>query len=114
MDHISTLKKHTITTPCQCVDLRKSVHYVDLVLHELLVSLTAPPSQVQHASLTLGEVLAGDRKAVSDYDIGFLESFDEKTLCTVELGEDELNTLREAIEDLYYFEFTFGNYTIFL
>ena len=64
--------------------------------------------QVQHASLSLGEVLAGDRKAVSDYSIGFLESFDERELCTVELGQKELDILREAIEDLYYFEFVFG------
>ena len=53
-------------------------------------------------------MLAGDRKAVSDYDIGFLESFDKKTLCTVELNQAEIDTLREAIEDLYYFEFVFG------
>lgn len=64
--------------------------------------------QVQHASLTLGEVLAGDRKAVSDYSVGFLESFDRKELCSVELRESELEKLREAIEDLYYFEFLFG------
>ena len=71
-------------------------------------SLVTAPPQVQHASLSLGEVLAGDRKAVSDYSIGFLESFDEKTLCTVELGQEEVDILREAIEDLYYFEFVFG------
>ena len=53
-------------------------------------------------------MLAGDRKAVSGYSIGFLESFDERKLCTVELGEQEVETLREAIEDLYYFEFVFG------
>ena len=68
----------------------------------------SPPSQIQHASLTLGEVLAGDRKAVSDYSIGFMESFDQRTLCTVELHQPELDALREAIEDLYYFEFVFG------
>jgi transmembrane 9 superfamily protein 1 len=70
------------------------------------------PNKVQHASLSLGEVLAGDRKAVSDYSIGFLESFDEKTLCTVELGQEEVDILREAIEDLYYFEFVFDDLPI--
>lgn len=64
--------------------------------------------QIRHASLSLGEVLAGDRKAVSDYSIGFLESFDERTLCTVDLGQKEVDILKEAIEDLYYFEFVFG------
>ena len=63
---------------------------------------------MKHASLTLGEVLAGDRKAVSDYSIGFKESFDERTLCSVELDQEAMDTLREAIEDLYYFEFVFG------
>ena len=45
---------------------------------------------------------------MSDYVIGFKESFDERTLCTVGLGTEELDILREAIEDLYYFEFVFG------
>jgi transmembrane 9 superfamily protein 1 len=70
------------------------------------------PVTVQHASLTLGEVLAGDRKAVSDYSIGFTESFDQRTLCTVELHQAELDMLREAIEDLYYFEFVFDDLPI--
>lgn len=70
------------------------------------------PDRVQHASLTLGEVLAGDRKAVSDYSVGFLESFDRKELCSVELRESELEKLREAIEDLYYFEFLFDELPI--
>ena len=45
---------------------------------------------------------------MSDYSIGFTESFDQRTLCTVELHQAELDMLREAIEDLYYFEFVFG------
>ncbi len=85
--------------------------------------------QVEARSLTLGEVLAGDRMAESMYRVGFkgktllilliiamlsplsissIESFDQKELCTVELGQDTLEQLKEAIEDLYYFEFVFG------
>lgn len=52
--------------------------------------------------------MAGDRKAISNYDIKFLESFDERELCTIELNDEEIESLREAIEDLYYFEFLFG------
>lgn len=64
--------------------------------------------KIEHRSLTLGEVLDGDRMAVSKYDIGFKESFDRKSLCTKEMSEKELETLKEAVEDLYYFEFIFG------
>ncbi len=86
--------------------------------------------QVEARSLTLGEVLAGDRMAVSMYQIGFkgkthqshrcrhqyhthpisTESFDHKKLCTVTLDGDALAQLEEAIEDLYYFEFVYGEW----
>ena len=58
--------------------------------------------------MTLGEVLDGDRMAVSMYNISFKESFERKTLCTNELGEKDIDRLRHAIEDLYYFEFVYG------
>lgn len=87
------------------------------------------PHKVEARSLTLGEVLAGDRMAQSMYSINFkgkpcqsissdvtllpftassLESFDRKELCTVQLDAEELAQLKEAIEDLYYFEFVYG------
>lgn len=64
--------------------------------------------QVEHRSLTLGEVLDGDRMAVSMYNISFKESFERKELCHTELEEDDIKKLQEAIEDLYYFEFVYG------
>lgn len=63
---------------------------------------------MEHRSLTLGEVLDGDRMAVSMYNISFKESFERKTLCTNDLDEPNLMRLRHAIEDLYYFEFVYG------
>ena len=37
------------------------------------------------------------------------ESFDFKPLCTVKIDDaDQLSQLKEAVEDLYYFEFVFG------
>ena len=64
--------------------------------------------QIEHRSLTLGEVLDGDRMAVSLYDITFKETFDQKVLCKLMLGEEDIAMLQSAIEDLYYFEFVYG------
>ncbi len=50
----------------------------------------------------------GDRMAVSMYNISFRESFERKRLCTNDLQEEDVVQLRHAIEDLYYFEFIFG------
>lgn len=66
------------------------------------------PVQIEHRSLTLGEVLDGDRMAVALYNVSFKESFDRKVLCTTSLNRAELEHLQEAIEDLYYFEFVYG------
>ena len=63
---------------------------------------------MEHRSLTLGEVLDGDRMAVSMYNISFKESFERKVLCTNSLSEADISVLQEAIEDLYYFEFVYG------
>ncbi|PIK55164.1 putative transmembrane 9 superfamily member 1-like, partial [Apostichopus japonicus] len=64
------------------------------------------PETVETKSLTLGEILDGDRMAESMYDIKFKESTKEdKHLCTFKLTPEELSHLKEAIEDLYYFEF---------
>ena len=68
------------------------------------------PVQIEHRSLTLGEVLDGDRMAVALYNVSFKESFDRKVLCTTSLNRAELEHLQEAIEDLYYFEFVYGTY----
>jgi len=65
-------------------------------------------SQIEHRSLTLGEVLDGDRMAISLYDIKFKESFDQKVLCKLELQSEDISALQNAIEDLYYFEFVYG------
>ncbi|XP_077990163.1 transmembrane 9 superfamily member 1-like [Glandiceps talaboti] len=63
------------------------------------------PEKVEHRSLTLGEILDGDRMAVSNYDIHFKENSQDNLLCTVTLTEKEIDQLRDSIEDLYYFEF---------
>ena len=64
--------------------------------------------QIEHRSLTLGEILDGDRMAVSLYEIKFKETFERRELCTKSMTDKDLDTLKEAIEDLYYFEFIYG------
>ncbi|XP_019641595.1 PREDICTED: transmembrane 9 superfamily member 1-like [Branchiostoma belcheri] len=63
------------------------------------------PEKVEFASLTLGEVLHGDRMAVSTYEMKFKEAKESAELCKLTLKEDDIEQLKEAIEDLYYFEF---------
>ena len=40
----------------------------------------------------------------------FSENVENKELCTMKLTEDYINQLKEAIEDLYYFEFVVGKF----
>ena len=41
----------------------------------------------------LGELLVGDRKVVSPYEINFLDSFTWRSLCKVELTEEEVRVV---------------------
>lgn len=70
------------------------------------------PQKIEHRSLTLGEVLDGDRMAVSLYDIHFNKSVKHQELCTLILSEEQIAKFQEAIEDLYYFEFVFDDLLI--
>ncbi|TRY56613.1 hypothetical protein DNTS_003521 [Danionella cerebrum] len=70
------------------------------------------PKEVHHKALSLGEVLDGDRMAESLYNIHFMENIYRQTLCTITLSEKEVDQLREAIEELYYFEFVLDDIPI--
>ncbi|XP_066578935.1 transmembrane 9 superfamily member 1 isoform X2 [Amia ocellicauda] len=63
------------------------------------------PKEVHHKSLSLGEVLDGDRMAESLYEIHFRQNTERRTLCQLTLTDTEVEQLREAVEELYYFEF---------
>ncbi|XP_062520394.1 transmembrane 9 superfamily member 1-like [Corticium candelabrum] len=64
------------------------------------------PGKVEHKSLTLGEVLDGDRMAKSMYDIKFKENVDSaRVLCNVVLKAMDIRQIANAVEELYYFEF---------
>ena len=57
----------------------------------------AVSSQVHHKSLSLGEVLDGDRMAQSLYHIGFRENVEKKTLCQLTLSEKQVRELGVAV-----------------
>ncbi|XP_032827128.1 transmembrane 9 superfamily member 1 isoform X3 [Petromyzon marinus] len=77
--------------------------------HETYHYYTLPvcrPEHIEHKSLTLGEVLDGDRMARSIYELHFRRDvLQPRKLCDVTLAQAELHQLHEAIEELYYFEF---------
>ena len=52
----------------------------------------------------LGEVLEGDRLVSTPYEIKFQEDVQDEELCTKQLGAKDLEKLRSAIEDDYYFQ----------
>jgi transmembrane 9 superfamily protein 1 len=62
--------------------------------------------------LTLGEVLSGDRMAHSLYEIQFNEDFSHKKLCSLTLNLNDMEGLRLAIEEFYYFEFVIDDIPI--
>eukprot|EP00049_Salpingoeca_infusionum_P018821 m.358922 g.358922 ORF g.358922 m.358922 type:complete len:591 (-) comp18344_c0_seq1:231-2003(-) len=63
------------------------------------------PDKIISRSLTLGEVLDGDRMANALHSIKFKTDVTNKELCTMKLSADDIQTLSDAIDDLYYFEF---------
>ncbi|XP_066985365.1 transmembrane 9 superfamily member 1-like [Macrobrachium rosenbergii] len=67
------------------------------------------PKIIEHKSLTLGEVLDGDRMAKSDYVIKFKENMQDRKLCDLVLADLEVQYLRESIEEHYYFEFVISD-----
>lgn len=52
----------------------------------------------------LGESIVGDRRESSPYEISFGDSVDWRLLCQKELDSDDLNLLKEAIHNNYFFE----------
>lgn len=63
------------------------------------------PDKIEHRSLTLGEVLDGDRMAKSMYRIQFKKNSENVNLCSAKLTQKDIDMLSSAIEDFYYFEY---------
>lgn len=55
------------------------------------------PEKIRHKSLTLGEVLDGDRMAESMYEIRFRENADKKVLCEMKLTLDQVSAFTYSV-----------------
>ena len=63
------------------------------------------PQKIVFRELNLGQLLIGDRMAASPYQIKFATDSPSTQLCVLTPNVEELNQLKSAVEDLYYFEF---------
>eukprot|EP00939_MAST-03C_sp_MAST-3C-sp1_P001847 g1847.t1 len=62
------------------------------------------PKDLELQRHEFGESLAGDRKHNSVYDIKFLENIDNKDLCTLRLGKDQIMDFYRAVDFDYFYE----------
>mmetsp|Transcript_41052 Transcript_41052/g.52920 ORF Transcript_41052/g.52920 Transcript_41052/m.52920 type:complete len:598 (+) Transcript_41052:145-1938(+) len=60
--------------------------------------------KAKNKKLALGEILVGDRKVVSPYEITFLDNVPWRLLCEKELSTSELRAFADAIDNQFYFE----------
>ena len=60
----------------------------------------------QHTDMghSLGELLAGDRKTTSNYDVTFRDDVQWRVLCSRTLDSNDIALFRKAVEEEYYFE----------
>ncbi|KAG1714192.1 Transmembrane 9 superfamily member 1 [Nymphon striatum] len=63
------------------------------------------PEKIVHKSLSLGEVLEGDRMAFSEFKFSFKANTEKEVLCQQTLSKEDVDKLSHAIENFYYFEF---------
>jgi hypothetical protein len=52
----------------------------------------------------LGELLAGDRKKRTNYQINFKSNTEYQNLCSVHLKDEDVEAFRNAVDNEYYFE----------
>ncbi|CAI4226286.1 unnamed protein product [Auanema sp. JU1783] len=78
-------------------NIHETYHYYQLPL--------CRPQKIVHKSLSLGQVLDGDRMAESAFLVKFGQSIPTQSLCGEQhIPEEESRKLIEAIEEDYYFE----------
>jgi len=70
------------------------------------------PDKIEHRSLSLGEVLDGDRMAHSMYKFEFKRDANEVLLCKTSISGADIQELKRVIEELYYFEFVLDDLPI--
>lgn len=70
------------------------------------------PVELQHQSQDLGELLSGDRKVRSLYEIGFKVDIPWRRLDRKKLTDDEIKLFETAVDEEYYFEMFLDNLPI--
>jgi hypothetical protein len=68
-----------------------------------ILKKNARPGAVRHKQ-RMGESLVGDRRESSPYEVTFKDSVDWRLLCKKELDQPELEKLKKAIHNNYFFE----------
>lgn len=63
-----------------------------------------PPSKMKQQKHDLGEVLVGDRKVLTPYEVNFKTPVAWRELCTKTFSPSQLKRFAQAVEDDYYFE----------
>uniref|UniRef100_A0A0N5AKV7 Transmembrane 9 superfamily member n=1 Tax=Syphacia muris TaxID=451379 RepID=A0A0N5AKV7_9BILA len=78
-------------------NIYETYHYYSLPL--------CRPKKVLHKSLSLGQLLEGDRMAESSYNIAFKKDVQGASLCgSYKLSPKEVDELKNAVEGQFYFE----------
>ncbi|CAK8986621.1 Transmembrane 9 superfamily member 3 (Endomembrane protein 9) (Transmembrane nine protein 3) (AtTMN3) [Durusdinium trenchii] len=67
------------------------------------------PEHMEHHSHNLGEILSGDRKVVTAYDVQFKVPYEFRRLCKKTLSAEEVEAFQVAIDEDYYFEMLVDN-----
>jgi hypothetical protein len=70
------------------------------------------PKELEHQSHDLGELLSGDRKVRSLYDINFKVDVPFRSLCKKRFTEAEVKMFETAVDEEYYFEMFLDNLPI--
>mmetsp|Transcript_9284 Transcript_9284/g.18294 ORF Transcript_9284/g.18294 Transcript_9284/m.18294 type:complete len:608 (+) Transcript_9284:409-2232(+) len=67
------------------------------------------PEKMEKQSHNLGEILAGDRKVFTDYDIKFKVPLHFGRLCKKSLSLEDVQKFQKAVDEDYYFEMLVDN-----
>ena len=70
------------------------------------------PSDVHNKKENFGEVLAGDRRTTSLYDLRFRADNALVRICKFSLNQNETKWFRDAIKQHYVFEFFVGKFVL--
>jgi hypothetical protein len=62
-----------------------------------------PPKDSERESHGLGEVLAGDNKVRTRYEVNFLSNIDWRRLCRRTLSAEDLRKFQIAVDEEYFF-----------